>query len=198
MGAIPSSADMYVDGAMRATRSPALVRSLFPGAHEVVISQDGFLSFKKIVHVAPLETTFIEGIALIADVPVVSIASSSLPIAPRIDIKKIPHTFDGEKLVLHFTPFELWRTDEETGRTSLIARLGSPILQVLPVPETGILLMVQNQRVLALQLGDRDPVPSEIIIGTTIRDAFMTDGALYFSDERDGARQWFQRVITRL
>lgn len=195
-----------LDDAIRATRVPALITSVFPGTHRVRLSRVGSLPFEKNIRVEPLTTTFVNHIALLPDAPVVEINTSTPRVESPRDVgvsflyrgkqsRRMQHEFDDVRVALIYSPFELWRVDEKNGQTSLLARMSNPIRQIVPVPDSGLLLVVQSNNIFALQLGDRDPEPFTLITGTDIRDATVFEKALFFTDIKNSERRTFQRTI---
>ncbi len=108
----------------------------------------------------------------------------------------LAHTFNKTSVILVHTPFELWSVPTQTKTPILLARFSSPIRAVVAVPKRGLLLVVQSERIRALQLGDPTSDPLLIVSGTDIRDVSVTDeGVLVFTDVINGTRLAQERAL---
>ncbi|MCX6781408.1 MAG: PEGA domain-containing protein [Candidatus Magasanikbacteria bacterium] len=64
---IPTDATLSVDGSYFSNSSPARVRALFPGQHQISLSAPGYISYDRQLMIEPQQTAFVSDINLILD-----------------------------------------------------------------------------------------------------------------------------------
>lgn len=63
----PKKAVVAIDGFTAGDTSPARVRSLFPGVHDISITADGYIPYQRAVRIEPHKTSFVSNIFLLRD-----------------------------------------------------------------------------------------------------------------------------------
>lgn len=64
----PTRAGVFLDGKFVTNSSPARIRSIFPGTHQITISADGYLPYERAIRIDPQQTEFVSDIFLIKNV----------------------------------------------------------------------------------------------------------------------------------
>lgn len=67
VGSTPRGAEILIDGRSTDATTPALLKNVFPGEHEIVIRRDGFSSWKKALAIESRATTFADDVVLFQD-----------------------------------------------------------------------------------------------------------------------------------
>ena len=98
----PTSAEIEIDKNGTKLSSPARIRSLFPGNHQVTISADGYIPYVRTIRVEPKKTSFISNIYLIADQQPEPIPQAATQQKPD-DIKNTLLKATGKNVVIETT-----------------------------------------------------------------------------------------------
>lgn len=98
----PTGADVELDKNGTKYSSPARIRSLFPGIHQISISANGYLPYERTIRVEPKMTSFISDIYLIRDIaPEPHTTAVANP--AEVDIKKLIAQTVGKDVKLQTT-----------------------------------------------------------------------------------------------
>lgn len=98
----PAAAEIEVDNNGIKLSSPARIRSLFPGIHQISISANGYLPYDRTIRIEPKMTSFISNIYLVKDSTPESY-SDPITNPPESDITKIIAQAVGKKVELQTT-----------------------------------------------------------------------------------------------
>ncbi len=83
----PTNANVYVDEVLITNSSPARIRALFPGSHHIEISKDGFISYKRDIHIEPRTTAFVNDIYLPTSGPAKLLGTAATSTAARFIVQ---------------------------------------------------------------------------------------------------------------
>lgn len=270
----PTDAEIQLDGQSLGLVSPARVRAVFPGQHEITIKAPGYLEYKRRLTIDPLETTFVSDIWLVADAKsqpetnqIINLPTSPNSTSTQVlgrnisllanatsglvlkinnatssrdlgfgnwqiaggddnflalarsdknemqfrtwkDLDTVVVNVPGQTLInqefknanffLVQSTFELWKMDSNNQTASLITRLSKPIKQVLPVPNTTIILVVLPDEIIAYQLKEDQPQPLTLIKNQNIIAAELDTAGknlIYNLSSPTGAQTWIRPIV---
>ncbi len=79
----PTDARVSLDQNLESRSSPTRIRSIFPGAHEITISHDGFIPYTRTIRIEPQQTAFINDVFLLKNDPAIHM-SGELPLTQTV------------------------------------------------------------------------------------------------------------------
>ncbi len=100
---IPRGATLLIDGVEEPTRTPVVINNILPGAHEITLKKDGYMTWKKSLNIYSQSTTFAENIVLFFNDPLTFVASSTQPSTAE-SVQREETMFQGRRVKINAVP----------------------------------------------------------------------------------------------
>lgn len=110
--------------------------------------------------------------------------------------KVVSTEFDGSESMLAISDFEVWNFNTTTRTAELVYRFSTPIISVLPVPETTLITIALPDEIAAFHLGDHHYIPTTLVRESVVAQKISDDGRyLHYSVKIGQEIKNFRRIL---
>jgi hypothetical protein len=110
--------------------------------------------------------------------------------------KVVATEFDGTESLLAISDFEVWNFNTTSRAAELVYRFSTPIISVLPVPETTLITIALPDEITAFHLGDHHYIPTTLIRESIVSQKISEDGRyLHYSVKSGQDIKNFRRIL---